>query len=779
MKRILLIALAPLLIAPLMLNAQGFGGALTVSGENVIIGETGNGLLPGTVYVYSRTGSAWQEVAQLTAADSDGAPDGFGQGLASDGETLLIGSPNRFDGPGAVFVFAKNGSGAWSQVGRFSANDGMEGDGFGAALAISGDVALISATGANDGAGAVYAFSRSGDGSWGQVGKASGSDAASGDNFGATVAFDGSVALVGAPGGRGAPGAAYAFQYGSGGLVETGKIQVDGSSGLGASLGLNSDMAVVGAPSTGQRVGSVFGFEYNTQTASWERMESLVPFDSPQNGQFGSSIAFDGTTIWVGAPGVGSSGAFYLFERDDIGHLVGATKLASSMLADGAGFGGALVIEGDVAAIGATGLAGGSGAAVMFERGGESWAERNSVVSEWKSLDAIAGEDVECEEDVAAGFECSDVDIVSFVPIKDLGGSRGTRVNDIWGWTDPQTDKEYAIIGRTDGTSFVDLSNPSQPVYVGDLPMTPGSQTSIWRDMKVYKDHAYIVADAANQHGIQVFDLTRLRDRSTVPATYESDFIYDGIASAHNIVINEESGFGYAVGSSSGGETCGGGLHMVNLETPSRPEFAGCFADPSTGRSGTGYSHDAQCVMYSGPDEEYQGKEICMSSNETALSIADVTDKANPIGISTATYPNVAYTHQGWLTEDQRYFYLNDEGDEPAGTVAGTRTLVWDVTDLDDPILVNEHIAETTTTDHNLYVRGDTMYQSNYGSGLRILDISDPVNPTEVGFIDTTPYGGGGSWSNYPYFKSGIIIMTSMSEGLFVVKARPRNRLIS
>ncbi len=111
--------------------------------------------------------------------------------------------------------------------------------------------------------------------------------------------------------------------------------------------------------------------------------------------------------------------------------------------------------------------------------------------------------------------------------------------------------------------------------------------------------------------------------------------------------------------------------------------------------------------------------------------------------------------------------------------MAGTRTLVWDVTDLDDPILVNEHIAETTTTDHNLYVRGDTMYQSNYGSGLRILDISDPVNPTEVGFIDTTPYGGGGSWSNYPYFKSGMIIMTSMSEGLFVVKARPRNRLIS
>ena len=94
------------------------------------------------------------------------------------------------------------------------------------------------------------------------------------------------------------------------------------------------------------------------------------------------------------------------------------------------------------------------------------------------------------------------------------------------------------------------------------------------------------------------------------------------------------------------------------------------------------------------------------------------------------------------------------------------------MTDLDDPILVTEHSAATTTTDHNLYIRGDMMYQSNYGSGLRILDISNPENPVEVGFFDTAPYGGGGSWSNYPYFESGAIVFTSMSEGLFIVKSR-------
>ena len=86
---------------------------------------------------------------------------------------------------------------------------------------------------------------------------------------------------------------------------------------------------------------------------------------------------------------------------------------------------------------------------------------------------------------------------------------------------------------------------------------------------------------------------------------------------------------------------------------------------------------------------------------------------------------------------------------EVAAKVDRTRTLIWDVSDLDDPVLVKEFIAETTTTDHNLYIKGNMMYQSNYGSGLRILDITNPEDPVEVGFFDTVPYdGGGGSWSS-------------------------------
>jgi choice-of-anchor B domain-containing protein len=181
--------------------------------------------------------------------------------------------------------------------------------------------------------------------------------------------------------------------------------------------------------------------------------------------------------------------------------------------------------------------------------------------------------------------------------------------------------------------------------------------------------------------------------------------------------------------------------------------------------------------MYRGPDEAYGGREICLGSNETALSIADVTDKANPVSLAMATYPNVGYSHQGWLSEDQRYFFMNDELDETGGLVQSTRTLVWDISELDDPLLVKEYFSENRSTDHNLYVVGSTMYQSNYVSGLRVLDVSDPENPVQVGYFDTVPYGEdepgfNGSWSNYPFFDSGIVVVTSGREGLFLVRYR-------
>lgn len=390
----------------------------------------------------------------------------------------------------------------------------------------------------------------------------------------------------------------------------------------------------------------------------------------------------------------------------------------------------------------------------------------------------ITGATEACNAGIAANlFDCDRMDLLSYLPISALGGVDGIHLNDMWGWTDTQTGFEYALVGRGDGVSFVDISDPNNPRYIGHLGQTPGSPESLWRDIKVYKDHAFIVADASGFHGLQVVDLTQLRNFSGVPKILLETAHYSGFGSAHNIAINEETGFAYVVGAHGGGENCGGGLHMIDITTPASPTFAGCFADPLTGRSGTGYSHDVQCVVYTGPDPDHQGSELCFGFNETAISIADVSDKNNPFPVSRATYPKLGYTHQGWVTDDQRYLYVNDELDELSGLVELSRTLVWDVVDIDNPILVAEYLGPSPAIDHNLYVKGDLLYTANYQFGMRVVDISDRENPVERAFFDTAPTepdvaGWNGAWTAYPFFDSGTVAVTSQAEGLFLLRLK-------
>ena len=346
-------------------------------------------------------------------------------------------------------------------------------------------------------------------------------------------------------------------------------------------------------------------------------------------------------------------------------------------------------------------------------------------------------------------------------------------VNDIWGWTDPQTGVEYALVGRHDGLAIVDLSTPTEPRPIAFMPSAISN--SWWRDMKVHADHVYVVADNVTGHGMQILDLTRLRDLTEF-TELQADARYEEVSAVHNIAINEETGFAYAVGSNSGGETCAGGLHMIDLSSPKNPRFAGCHAAEGTGWRGTGYTHDVQCVVYRGPDGEHAGREICIGSNETAIVVSDVTDKANPTTLSTATYADHDYVHQGWLSEDHRYFYQNDEFDERNNRVPRTRMLVWDLADLDDPVLAKEHLGPSEAIDHNIYVHDGFIYHSNYSFGVRVLDISDPANPVERGYFDTVPAHNNkdfsGSWSTYPWFESGIFVASSWDEGLFVLRLR-------
>lgn len=363
-----------------------------------------------------------------------------------------------------------------------------------------------------------------------------------------------------------------------------------------------------------------------------------------------------------------------------------------------------------------------------------------------------------CAGGFAGSYPCKNVDLLAFMPLNSIGGG---NANDIWGWTDPLNGKEYAIMGRTSGTSFVDISDPVNPVYLGSLP--PHTANSDWRDIKVYANHAYIVSEAAG-HGMQVFDLTRLRNVSSPPVTLTEDAHYNGVSNTHNIAINEQTGFAYLVGSN----TCSGGLHMVDISSPKSPQFAGCY-------SGDGYTHDTQCVIYNGPDLTHIGHEICFSANEDTVTIVDVTDKSSPIQLSRTTYTGHRYTHQAWLSEDQTILFVNDELDEQYYG-HNTRTYIWDVTDLDSLPAPKPYTASTPAIDHNHYVRGHLLYQTNYRAGLRILDTTDAANGnlSEVGYFDTYPANDNpsynGTWSSYVYFPSGVVVLSSIGEGLFIVK---------
>jgi len=761
-------------------SAMGFARAVEVNNGSLFFGEPANVHQPGLVYIFGQSDNGWTQQGQLSASDGV-IGDGFGSALTADGDQLLVGAPERNEERGAAYLFRRGSDGSWSQSASIAISDTSIKEGeLGASVALSGNTAFIGAPGEQEGVGAVYVYKRTNAGSWSQQARLANPDTAQGLSFGHALAADGNRLVVGAPQKQG--GAVYVFRdNGSGSWAVDDTLAsdiVNEDAAFGANIDLRNNQVIVGAPRHAGGSGAVFVYQREENAEKWTSSGQLVAYDGGPRYQFGSSLSFVGSDVWVGAPGADNgSGALYQFKRSEDGtSWASVSKVNGPERSEGDEFASTLDVGENLAVAGLVGADYGAGKAAILERDDAgNWTAKTTVFGESKAvLQPITGNAMDCSNGKVEHFGCNNVDLLSFLPISEIGGGRGVGLNDIWGWTDPQTGKEYALVGRINGTSFVDVSDPQNPVYVANLPMTKGSNTSVWRDIKVYKNHAYVVADNAGEHGMQVVDLTKLRDYNGEPLQLEMDALYDKVHSVHNVVINEESGFAYAVGSSGGGQTCGGGLHMVNIQDPTNPTFAGCFADESTGRSGTGYTHDAQCVQYEGPDKQYQGQEICFGANETAISIADVSDKENPKAISTFSYPNHAYVHQGWLTEDQKYFISNDELDEIVGNVDQTRTLIWDVSDLDDPQLATEYNADNASSDHNLYIKDGIMYQSNYMSGLQVLDVSTPADPVKIGYFDTEPFGEdepgfAGTWSNYPFFDSDIVIMTSSQEGLFIL----------
>lgn len=368
--------------------------------------------------------------------------------------------------------------------------------------------------------------------------------------------------------------------------------------------------------------------------------------------------------------------------------------------------------------------------------------------------------EVVCMGGKANGFGCKGVNYLAHFTPQDLQGS---SANDHWGWEDPMSGKEYAVVGMDTGTSFVDISDPCNPIHLGHL--RTNSQPNMWRDVKVYKDHAYMVSEAQG-HGVQVFDLTKLRNVASPPQMFTADNVLTTLGSAHVIIINEESGYAYAVATNN----CFS-ARSINLADPKNPVDLGCWNTSNR-------IHEGQCVTYHGPDTRYTGKEICITGDEgKGFSVYDVTNKGAVTKIVTEAYQGVAYAHQGWLTEDHKYLIYSDELDEQ---LFGFKTTLYlyDMTDLTNPVSTGTWVGTLPAIDHNIYIRGNYAYMASYSAGLRVFDIASigSGSITEIGFFDTYPANDSAQflamWAPWPFWKSGVVT-TSGAEGFFVLRPDP------
>ncbi|MCY4400431.1 MAG: choice-of-anchor B family protein [Gemmatimonadetes bacterium] len=778
-----------------------FGSMVAVAGETVIVGKPGAARGPAALYRFERSGTgAWVLAGTLSPPGTAASGSRLSPSMEWRNGRLVVGSGDAEVETGA-HLFRDTGNGGWvheaglalaGAPGEERAEAGPGTGPGGAAVdfagimrilqpplrvaAVSGNRVAVSVARNGMSPPAVHIFEQGRDGAWAVAATVPRPSEDTDEGFGSALILHESGLFVASPA-LDRTGAVHAFTETNGSWSLSVTLRPD-STELGARFGSSMAIAdgrlVVGAP--GARLGSGLVFPYvQGDDGVWEPSEVLGPPSDPERQGFGGAVAVLGDEMWVGAPG---TGRVALFGYRDGSWVALTVHDGVQAFGAGGGFGTAIALGPAVAAVGAPGADGGAGAAMVFTRGPDgSWSPASEPLRPGGGPEAVTSGEVRCDGGDAAGFSCDGVDLLAFLPASALGGAPGERVSDVWGWTDPETGREYALVGRTGGAAIIDVTDAAAPRYIGAVQANPSGA----RDLKVYADHLFFTGDGAGDHGLVVFDLTRVRGAGPDPAEFQPDAVYDGIASAHNLVLDPESGFAFPVGASGGGETCGGGLHMVDVRDPKSPVFAGCFTD-TEGLIYPGRTHDAQCVVYRGPDDRFQGRQLCFASNETALRIIDVTDKSAPAPVGTATYPGLAYVHQGWLTDDQRYYYLDDELDELVGTAPTTRTFIFDVAELDDPILVGSVDGTSGATDHNLYVKGDRMYQANYQAGFRLFDISDPEAPREIAWFDTTPYEGDppgfvGAWTAYPFFESGTVVVTSMYEGVFLLRPRPR-RLI-
>jgi len=342
--------------------------------------------------------------------------------------------------------------------------------------------------------------------------------------------------------------------------------------------------------------------------------------------------------------------------------------------------------------------------------------------------------------------------------------------SDIWGYTSP-AGREYALMTYKTGLAVVDVTDPDAAWVVGRA----SSPSSSWKDVKVYGPHAYLVTEASRAAGapaLLIVDLTRV-DEGVIPepVKYFADSTNPaetGESRTHNVVIDEGSGFLYRVGGGNGMR-----VYDVKGSYATAPRFLG--------RLGAGYIHDAEVITFT--SGAYKGSEIAFAcsayGSNHGLQIWNVTDKTNTgVLLSYSTWTPVGYSHNVWLDPATNIAYVGDEGDEFHGHVSHTTTHAFDVSNLREPRYLGHFNNEKKAIGHNFIIRKNFIFQANYASGVRVFDLSPAaegrVNDIEeVAFFDTyTPNdsnGWNGAWGVYVFSGSGLVVVSDVNGGLFVV----------
>jgi len=262
--------------------------------------------------VFTGSGSTWTQRAKLTA--TGGAPgDRFGYAVALSGSVAVIGATGSNSNTGAAYVFTGSGS-TWTQQAKLTAADGAAGDYFGYAVALSGSTALVGAPGKSTSTGAAYVYAGSGS-SWPQQAELTAPDPATTAYFGWSVALSGSTALVGAPGNNNYTGTAYVFTGSGSSWPQQAEFTGSGSAQggkFGISVAITGTTAVVGAPLNNGGAGAAYLF--TGSASSWPQQAELTAADAATGDHFGNSVTLSGSTAVVGAPGKNSTtGAAYVF----------------------------------------------------------------------------------------------------------------------------------------------------------------------------------------------------------------------------------------------------------------------------------------------------------------------------------------------------------------------------------------------------------------------------------------------------------------------------------